>query len=47
MLFIVTLILNMISLSLIRKFKEKYKVNTLWWKRKRKINNTIHFMILH
>ena len=28
-LFIVTLILNMISLSLIRKFKEKYKVNTL------------------
>lgn len=29
MLFIVTLILNMISLSLIRKFKEKYKVNTL------------------
>ena len=28
-LFIVTLILNMISLSIIRKFKEKYKVNTL------------------
>ncbi|UTJ06740.1 phosphate ABC transporter permease subunit PstC [Arcobacter roscoffensis] len=28
-LFIVTLVLNMISLSLIRKFKEKYKVNTL------------------
>lgn len=28
-LFVVTLILNMISLSLIRKFKEKYKVNTL------------------
>ena len=28
-LFIITLILNMISLSLIRKFKEKYKVNTL------------------
>ena len=28
-LFIVTLILNMISLSMIRKFKEKYKVNTL------------------
>ncbi len=28
-LFIVTLILNIISLSLIRKFKEKYKVNTL------------------
>lgn len=28
-LFIVTLILNVISLSLIRKFKEKYKVNTL------------------
>ena len=28
-LFIVTLILNMISLSLIRKFKEKYKVNTI------------------
>lgn len=29
MLFIVTLILNMFSLSLIRRFKEKYKVNTL------------------
>ena len=29
MLFVVTLILNIISLSLIRKFKEKYKVNTL------------------
>ena len=29
MLFIVTLILNMVSLKLIRKFKEKYKVNTL------------------
>lgn len=28
-LFFVTLILNVISLSLIRKFKEKYKVNTL------------------
>ncbi len=28
-LFIVTLVLNMLSLSLIRKFKEKYKVNTL------------------
>ncbi|CAI8210123.1 MAG: phosphate ABC transporter permease subunit PstC [Sulfurovum sp.] len=28
-LFVVTLILNMISLKLIRKFKEKYKVNTL------------------
>ena len=28
-LFAVTLVLNMISLSLIRKFKEKYKVNTL------------------
>lgn len=28
-LFIVTLILNMLSLSMIRKFKEKYKVNTL------------------
>ncbi len=28
-LFFVTLVLNMISLSLIRKFKEKYKVNTL------------------
>ncbi|MGM0519119.1 MAG: phosphate ABC transporter permease subunit PstC [Campylobacterota bacterium] len=28
-LFVVTLVLNMISLSLIRKFKEKYKVNTL------------------
>jgi phosphate transport system permease protein len=28
-LFVVTLILNIISLSLIRKFKEKYKVNTL------------------
>lgn len=29
MLFVVTLVLNIISLSLIRKFKEKYKVNTL------------------
>lgn len=29
MLFVVTLVLNVISLSLIRKFKEKYKVNTL------------------
>ena len=28
-LFIVTLVLNMISLSLIRKFKEKYRVNKL------------------
>jgi len=28
-LFVVTLILNIISISLIRKFKEKYKVNTL------------------
>lgn len=28
-LFVVTLVLNIISLSLIRKFKEKYKVNTL------------------
>lgn len=28
-LFVITLILNMISLSLIRKFKEKYKINTL------------------
>ena len=28
-LFVVTLVLNMISLKLIRKFKEKYKVNTL------------------
>lgn len=28
-LFVITLILNMISLSMIRKFKEKYKVNTL------------------
>ena len=28
--------LNMISLSLIRKFKEKYKVNTLWLKKKKK-----------
>jgi hypothetical protein len=38
----------MISLSLIRKFKEKYKVNTLWLKEKRKTNkNTIHFMIQH
>jgi hypothetical protein len=37
----------MISLSLIRKFKEKYKVNTLWLKEK-KINKTIiHFMIQH
>jgi hypothetical protein len=32
----VTLILNMISLSLIRKFKEKYKVNTLWLEEKNK-----------
>ena len=45
MLFIVTLILNIISLSLIRKFKEKYKVNTLLLKEKRETNNTIHFMI--
>ncbi len=29
MLFVVTLVLNIISLSLIRKFKEKYKINTL------------------
>ena len=29
MLFVVTLVLNMLSLSQIRKFKEKYKVNTL------------------
>lgn len=29
MLFVVTLILNMMSLSLIRKFKRKYKINTL------------------
>merc|ERR1711879_1008160 len=28
-LFVITLILNMISLMMIRKFKEKYKVNTL------------------
>ena len=28
-LFVITLILNMISLKLIRTFKEKYKVNTL------------------
>ena len=28
-LFVVTLLLNVISLSLIRKFKEKYKINTL------------------
>ena len=28
-LFVITLILNMISLSMIRKFKEKYKINTL------------------
>jgi len=32
-LFVVTLILNIISLRLIRKFKEKYKVNTLWLKK--------------
>jgi len=46
MLFVVTLILNIISLSLIRKFKEKYKVNTLWLKEKRKINKTL-FTIQH
>ncbi len=28
-LFVVTLVLNVVSLMLIRKFKEKYKVNTL------------------
>ncbi len=28
-LFVITLILNIISLTMIRKFKEKYKVNTL------------------
>jgi hypothetical protein len=32
----------MISLSLIRKFKEKYKVNTLWLK----IKNIKHKIIL-
>jgi len=37
-LFVVTLVLNMISLKLIRKFKEKYKVNTLWWQKKTKRN---------
>jgi hypothetical protein len=41
------LILNMISLSLIRKFKEKYKVNTLWLKEKRKTKHIIHFMTQH
>jgi len=45
-LFVVTLILNIISLSLIRKFKEKYKVNTLWLKEKIKILIT-HFMMRH
>jgi hypothetical protein len=28
----------MISLKLIRKFKEKYKVNTLWWAKNIKRN---------
>jgi phosphate transport system permease protein len=28
-LFFVTLLLNIVSLALIRKFKEKYKINTL------------------
>jgi phosphate transport system permease protein len=28
-LFVVTLVLNVISVALIRKFKEKYKINTL------------------
>lgn len=47
-LFIVTLVLNMLSLSLIRKFKEKYKVNTLWLVKKiRKNKKTIHFMTHH
>jgi len=45
-LFVVTLVLNIISLSLIRKFKEKYKVNTLWLKEKRKIKKIL-FMIKH
>jgi len=45
-LFVVTLVLNIISLSLIRKFKEKYKVNTLWLKEKTKIWIT-HFMTHH
>jgi len=40
-LFVVTLILNIISLSLIRKFKEKYKVNTLWLEKKIKIYKTL------
>jgi hypothetical protein len=40
------LALNVVSLMMIRKFKEKYKVNTLWLE-KIKINKTIHFMILH
>jgi hypothetical protein len=35
----------MISLSQIRKFKEKYKVNTLWLKEKNK-NLIILFMTL-
>jgi hypothetical protein len=34
----------MISLSLIRKFKEKYKVNTLWLKIKNKKTIIILFM---
>jgi len=42
-LFVVTLCLNIVSLMLIRKFKEKYKVNTLWVKKTRK---KIYFMIL-
>jgi hypothetical protein len=46
-LFVVTLILNMISLSLIRKFKEKYKVNTLWLKEKNIKKTIILFMIQH
>jgi len=47
-LFVVTLILNIISLSLIRKFKEKYKVNTLWYLEKRiKNKKQILFMIHH
>jgi hypothetical protein len=41
---VVTLILNIISLMMIRKFKEKYKVNTLWLKEKIKIKKIIHFM---
>jgi hypothetical protein len=31
---------------LIRKFKEKYKVNTLWLKEIRKINKILFMMLL-